>query len=609
MGGHAGVATTPSDAGDAGQGGEGGAGGDASTPSCTTDQYNDGTACQPLTVCGAGEYQKTAPTPDSDRVCSPCASGKFSSSVNAESCTSWSVCKTGETESVAPSATSDRVCSTCGTGKYSANGQCQSLTVCTAQQYESTPATATSDRKCSAVTSCQPGSAQTAAPTTASDRQCAACASGSFSTQVNALACKAWTPCTASQNQTMAGTATSDIVCVDKPVCSTAPDRTCTTQCPCASSEGVCTASNQCASGSSCVAGSGIKVGRTGNTCLADHCNNDKQDSGETSVDCGGECGCRATFTIVSYKNVPTGAAIVTSPVAMSRDGTRLVGYIGRNQSSYPATFAVDGTVTELESYGKGGTAYAVTSDGSVVVGGSGCTNPPTCSTTGNVRWAGTSAPTPLSVSGTLRATSSSGTMYAGDGSEDGTAFLFNGSSRTLIPDLLSCAGLTPDGKYVAGTYKDGKQGALWYAQTQAVKLIGDPNWTNTNVKGLNGTDPAVIGYGYISSSDSYIGFRWKGGSITQLGLLPGGVYTIPNAVSLDGSTVVGLTGSNAFQQAFIWTDSGKLRTIVDELKSRGLEPPVDLALNSADFVSDDGKTIVGWLAGSPPTFWRAVLQ
>jgi hypothetical protein len=52
-----------------------------------------------------------------------------------------------------------------------------------------------------------------------------------------------------------------------------------------------------------------------------------------------------------------------------------------------------------------------------------------------------------------------------------------------------------------------------------------------------------------------------------------------------------------------------ELRTIVDELKVRGLEPAIDLQLTTADFVSDDGKAIVGIQYTQPPTFWRAVLD
>jgi len=238
--GRGGASNGMGESGASGTGDGGDAGGSADPLNCAADQYNNGTSCQKLTVCATGEYQKTAPTSASDRVCapwsvcpagtsvstqpsstidracSPCAAGKFSSGVNAAQCTAWTQCLTGETESVAPSLASDRVCSKCGAGKYESGGQCLSLTACTAAQYESTPATASSDRKCSALTTCQPGSAQTAAPMATSDRQCAPCSAGQFSTQVNST-CKAWKVCTATQNQSMAGTATSDVVCVDKP--------------------------------------------------------------------------------------------------------------------------------------------------------------------------------------------------------------------------------------------------------------------------------------------------------------------------------------------------------------------------------------------------------
>ena len=52
-----------------------------------------------------------------------------------------------------------------------------------------------------------------------------------------------------------------------------------------------------------------------------------------------------------------------------------------------------------------------------------------------------------------------------------------------------------------------------------------------------------------------------------------------------------------------------EVRTIVDELKARGLEPVSDLTLKYAKFISDDGKTIVGADFTSPPTFWRVILQ
>ena len=134
---------------------------------------------------------------------------------------------------------------------------------------------------------------------------------------------------------------------------------------------------------------------------------------------------------------------------------------------------------------------------------------------------------------------------------------------------------------------------------------------------GLGGADPvhlhwvcpSVVGAGFVGGSSSSIGFRWKGGTLTVLGVLPGTDRTFANAVSADGSTVVGTSSSDSFQQAFIWTDSNKMRTMIDELKARGFEPPVDLQLANVDFISDDGKTMVGMVHGSTLSFWRIVLQ
>jgi uncharacterized membrane protein len=187
--------------------------------------------------------------------------------------------------------------------------------------------------------------------------------------------------------------------------------------------------------------------------------------------------------------------------------------------------------------------------------------------------------------------------------------FLLSIQGLTSIPEFTSVAGLTPDGKYVVGALENGTQVGLWLAQTKEITKIGAANWTSISARGVNGTDPAVIGHGYIQASDSYIGFRWKGGVMTQFGLLAGGVYSLPYAISSDGSTVVGVTGTNGFQQAFIWTDKDKLRTIIDEVKSRGLEPALDLELTNASFISDDGKTIVGMHFTQAPSFWRVVLE
>jgi hypothetical protein len=572
--------------------------------------------CETLTACQPGSKQTAAPTATTDRQCGACSSGTFSTQVNAGECSVWTKCGVTEYESVSPSAVRDRACT--------------SLTTCAAGTRIKTVSTSTSDRVCEAcssgtftaaanLSSCQAWSNCVAgtwatAGSSSKDRTCTACEAGKFSTTQNATSCKAWTVCSANQNQTMAGSATSDVVCVDKPVCGTAKDRACTTECPCPSAEGVCTAGNQCVAGASCVAGSGKKVGRTGNTCLANHCNNDVQDAGETSVDCGGECGCRATFEVVALKSIPATAKFAEFK-AMSGDGKRLGGTLDRNRLAYPATIAFDGTVTELENYAKGGWVEALSANGNVVTGGLGCSDPPQCtnSTWSVAKWTGSTAPVAVTTTGTVRAISSSGTIVAGDYYDSianaSSGFLINGNAWAVLPQLTYVAGMTPDGKYIAGSLPTGVQAGLVFAQTQAVTKIGSTSWANNTVEDVNGTDPVVVGYGYDNATDTTIGYRWKGGVLTELGFLPGGINTIPQGVSANGSTVVGTTGTNAFQLAFIWTDQDKMRTVVDELEDRGVEPPVDLTLRYAGFISDDGKTIVGSELTQPPTFWRVILE
>jgi hypothetical protein len=583
---------------------------EVSPPSASSDRL-----CSPLTVCAAGTFVSTPASPTSDQVCKACPPGQFSSGLDAAACAVWSACEAGDIESVPPSATSDRVCSKCGAGKYEQGSACVALSVCSTTQYESTPPTATSDRECADVTSCQPGSKQTAAPTATTDRQCAACSSSTFSTQANATTCKPWTVCSANQKQTMAGTATSDVVCVDKPVCSTAPDRVCSVDCPCASGEGVCTASNQCVSGASCVAGSGKKVGRSGDTCLANHCTNDTKDGSETSVDCGGECGCRATLDTIAVKGLPADRNAFYA-LAMSRDGKRLAGTLKKGNLSYPGAMTPDGTVTALQGYGQEGYTMAASADGNVLLGLLGCANPPTCSDTAVtiMTWTGAVAPKVAGTSGNPRAISSSGSIIVSDeySAGGGHGLYFSaGKGISSIDAINIVVGMTPDGQYVVGNSTSNGPVALWAAQTGNVTNITSAGWSNIAADAINGTtgSPTVVGDAYISGTDSRVGFRWKGGAITELATLGPGNFIYPRGVSTDGGTVVGVAGPSGNQQAFIWTDAGKLRTIVDELRARGLEPAVDFTLGAGSFLalSDDGKTIFG--SESENTFWRVVLN
>jgi TNFR/NGFR cysteine-rich protein len=650
-------------------------------PASTFSSILNSAACAAWSTCKSGESESVAPNATTDRVCSVCGSGKYGSggqclaltvcksteyeaapatATSDRKCSALTVCQPGSRQTAAPTATTDRQCAACSSGTYSTQANatsCAPWTACTANEYESTAPSLLVNRVCTALTSCAAGTRIVKAATATSDRSCQACASGTFttaanlstcdtwancaagysavagsatkdrtcnacasgffSTTSNAAACSAWKTCASNQTLTKAGTATSDAVCTDKPICGTAVDRVCTVDCPCASGEGVCTASNQCASGVSCVVGGGKKKGRTGNTCLTAHCDNDIKDADETSVDCGGVCGCRATFEVVSYKNMPSGAAM-GSLNSMSGDGSRFAATLSRSGTAYPAAIASDGTVTELAAYGAYGYGYVISADGNVIVGEMGCANPPTCSdhSTSQVRWAGAAAPLIISINnGAVRYVSSSGTYVGGtyfDATLDrNSGFVINGNALNAVSELRYVSGMTKDGKYLGGDVPDANGGGvgLWFSTTRAVTPLKGSTWTSTSITAINGNTPVVIGQGYISAKDLQVGYRWKAGQFTELGVLSGTTTSAPSAVSNDGSTVVGTVDPSGFQQAFIWTDADKLRYLVDELKARGYEPPSDMLLKYPKFISEDGKTIVGVEVLTPPTFWRVVLN
>lgn len=593
---------------------------------CTSSQYEETPAtatsdrkCKAVATCQPGSRQTAAPSGTTDRQCAPCSAGTYSDQPNAAACRPWRSCGVNEYEFEAPDSTLDRVC--------------HSLTTCVSGTHIEVAATSTSDRECEAcqngtftsasnLSSCQAwvdcSAGSWAAPGNATmNRTCTECTNGTFSTTTNVASCKTWTACTSNQEQTVAGTSTSDVVCVDKPVCDTHSDRECTDACPCPSGEGVCTNSTQC-SNAICVEDGGKKFGRSGDTCIADHCDNDRMDSGETSVDCGGDCGCRASFELVSYKGLPDGTNF-NGLTGMSGDGSRFSGgfnVVGQGPGS-PAAIAFDGTVTELEQHGTtGGSTTAISADGNVIIGRMGCANPPQCDDTAwsEVSWVGSGGPDVLlsTYAGTLTHTSASGSLVLGfyydEQAQGSRGFILNDHQLTYVPSIVGDSnffGISRDGRYVGGNLADGGAG-VWYSPTRAITRITNSKWDGLNVVAVTGTEPVVIGYGSISATNTKVGYRWIDGDMEEIHPLPGGASTSPNAVSVSGGTVVGTADDS---HAFIWTDAGGTRTIVEELEARGYEPPDDLYLQNAFFISDDGKIIVGDDFLTTPMFWRVILD
>jgi hypothetical protein len=115
----------------------------------------------------------------------------------------------------------------CDPRHFLSNGACVALTVCTAAQFETTPASATSDRTCSALTTCSSTQFQSVPPSATTDRVCSTltlCVAGQFEanppTPTADRICRAISTCPATSYETGAPTATTDRTCLPLTVCS-----------------------------------------------------------------------------------------------------------------------------------------------------------------------------------------------------------------------------------------------------------------------------------------------------------------------------------------------------------------------------------------------------
>lgn len=397
-------------------------------------------------------------------------------------------------------------------------------------------------------------------------------------------------------------------------------ERVCTEECPCETGEGSCTSDLHCADGFVCSPDAAAKLGFPGSSCLPAHCVNDERDEDETSVDCGGGCGCRATYEVVEITGVPEGAGF-GAILAMSGDGSAFAANIGREgdrfSPSYPARVDANGVVTELEGFGVSGSAFGINVDGSVIVGDLWCDNPPDCTTNEfylPFRWTNDETPEVVFHSGSGRFVSATGAIVVGThyDPETGNNFGFRASvNRWLnIPELDYVSAMSADGEYIAGRLAMTDSAALWSTTLQGLVELNPPSeWLSWSIEVLSDDGHVFAGSAYVDNTTVKPAFIWKDGTFSEFPKLPGADYNGISGISADGTVMVGLSGTNLVQRAFIWDEAAGMRTVLSETVARGLELPVDLEITDVDFLSDDGTILVGWVYGvTTPSFWRVTL-
>jgi len=289
---------------------------------------------------------------------------------------------------------------------------------------------------------------------------------------------------------------------------------------------------------------------------------------------------------IVSFQGLGTNAR----PNALSADGSTLAGngivwHAGSGLSALPFT------------RGNG-----ISADGSVIVGRNGSRA---------VRWDGTVI-RDLDTFGwgeysTANAVSGDGSVVVGNGAMNGdfpetnayrwtpdTGAVVNGSSITggLYENWGAIAAST-DGSVVVGNQGYTPRAYRWTSGTGAVDLFPDLPYSTANGVSSNGSIIAVT-IATDSPSDRRAARLVLGSTEELLGELAGGQFSQSNSISGDGLTIVGVSDSFSGNLAFLWHQSGGIRSISSLLTLAGATAHSGWTLTEATAISADGSTIVG---------------
>ena len=269
---------------------------------------------------------------------------------------------------------------------------------------------------------------------------------------------------------------------------------------------------------------------------------------------------------------------------AVSADGSVVVGQSNATNSliSDPFLWTQRGGMVDLGvlpgagSLQRGG-AFAVSADGSVVVGQSNSNSVPSGEA---FRWTQRGGMIGL---GTLGGTPNGGTSSTSNGvSTDGSVVV--GQSTYSTPFAFEA-----------------------FSWTQASGMIGLgflPGGAQSSANAVSADGSTVVGFSEATGFTGGEAFRWtQSGGMVGLGFLPGGTQGFPpggifsraNAVSADGSVVVGRsTAPNiALGEAFRWTQSGGMVALgVLAVTTPGNLP--GNTFSTANAVSADGSIVVG---------------
>jgi probable HAF family extracellular repeat protein len=253
-------------------------------------------------------------------------------------------------------------------------------------------------------------------------------------------------------------------------------------------------------------------------------------------------------------------------------------------------------TMTDLGTLGgTNSSAYAVSADGSVIVGERSLTGD---NASHAFKYSGSTMTDLGTLGGTLsaaNAVSADGSVIVGESYLTGDsayhAFKYTGSTMTDLGTLggthSSPSAISADGNVIVGwsNLAGGSARHAFKYTGSTMTDLGTLGGTNSFASAVSADGSVIVGESYLNGDSAHHAFKYSGSTMTDLGTL-GGTNSSASAVSADGNVIVGwsnLAGGSA-THAFKYTGS----TMTDLGTLGG-------TYSSASAVSADGKVIVGW--------------
>lgn len=132
----------------------------------------------------------------------------------------------------------------------------------------------------------------------------------------------------------------------------------------------------------------------------------------------------------------------------------------------------------------------------------------------------------------------------------------------------------------------------------------------------MNADGSVFVGEGWLRIDEAtveFFPFVSHDGSLELVEISDGRLVNVhPKDLSADGTRFVGYARNQESKsnEAAFWDEAHGLRTLHDELIARGFEFPSDVTtISPADFISSDGRVVVGSGINLPHRFWRVELS